>query len=239
MTDDRTKIVTFISSSRLFGGLPADDIGQLASIARLQHAGKKEIVFAEGENADRFYLVVDGKVKIFKRGPGGKDQLLRLILPGESFAEAAMFSGGKFPATAMAVPDTEMLCFPRQAFLAIQRQNPELAMRMLASLSRFCRQFLDILEDLSLRSVPERVAGYLLSRYHSAMPGPGEPFDLGISKGELASRLGIASETLSRTLKKFKDDGSIAIHRRAITILRFEKLKAFVAESAAGNLPDV
>jgi CRP-like cAMP-binding protein len=239
MTDDRTKIVTFISSSRLFGGLPAADIGQLASIAQLRRAVKKEIVFEDGASADRFYFVVDGKVKIFKRGPGGRDQLLRLILPGESFAEAAMFAGGKFPATAMAVPDTELLYFPRQAFLAILRQNPELTMRMLASLSRFCRQFLDILEDLSLRSVPARLAGYLLSRYHSAMPGPGEPFDLGISKGELASRLGIASETLSRTLKKFKNDGTIAIHRRSITILRFEKLKAFAAESAAEKMTDV
>ena len=229
---EKQKIVVFLSTSRLFGGLAEEDLGQIAQAARLRRVRRKELVFVEGDTADRFYFVVDGRVKIVKRGRLGKEQILNMIPPGESFAEAAMFAGGKFPASAEAVTDAELIYFPRTDFTAILRKNPELSMRMLASLSRFCRHFLDLLEDLSLKSAPARVAGYFLSRFHNKMLKPGEAFDLGISKGELASQLGIANETLSRTLRKFKDDGLIAIKRREVKVLDPDGLRELVTVSS-------
>lgn len=231
-TDDKNKIIVFLSTSRLFGGLPGEDLAQIAQAARLRRVRRKEKVFREDDPADRFYFVVDGRIKIVKRGRHGKDQILNMIPPGESFAEAAMFAGGKYPASAEALMDSELIYFPRSDFTAILRKNPELSMRMLASLSRFCRHFLDLLEDLSLKSVPARVAGYFLTRFHNKMLRPGDPFDLGISKGELASQLGIANETLSRTLRRLKDQGLIAMKRREVKILDPEGLKDLVTGSS-------
>jgi CRP-like cAMP-binding protein len=228
--DARTKKEIFLSSSRIFGGLPADDIHQIASAAEIKKYKKKSIIFNEGEPALRFYFVLDGKIKMFKAGKQGKEQLLRFILPGESFAEAAMFGGGVYQADALAVQDSELIYFPRDAFITIVRKNPELSLRLLASMARFCRYFLEILEDLSLRNVPSRVAAYILARAHNQVLRPGDKVELGISKGELASRLGIANETLSRTLKKFKDSGIIKINRREVKILKPDKLKMLVTE---------
>jgi CRP-like cAMP-binding protein len=230
-SDDRHKIIVFLSTSRLFGGLAMEDLAQIAQAARLRRVRRKETVFHEGDTADRFYFVVDGRIKIVKRGRLGKEQILNMIPPGESFAEAAMFAGGRFPASAEAVTDSELIYFPRNDFTSILKKNPELPMRMLASLSRFCRHFLNLLEDLSLKSAPARVADYFLARFHNKMLRPGDSFDLGISKGELASQLGIANETLSRTLRKLKEDGLVAIKRREVKVLDPDGLKALVTGS--------
>jgi CRP-like cAMP-binding protein len=229
--DDKNKKELFLSSSRLFGGLSFEDIRKISSMAEITTVKKKEMIYREGDPAERFYFVMDGKVKIYKEGSHKKKQLLRFILPGESFAEAAMFAGGPYPASAASAQDTELISFPRNAFLTIVRKNPELSLRLLGSLSRFCRYFIDLLEDLSLRSVPSRVAAYILARGQNRILKPGDKIDLGISKGELASRLGIVNETLSRTLKKFKDDGIIKINRREVKILKPDKLRAMVTQS--------
>jgi len=228
MTEEQNKKELFLSSSRLFGGLPYEDIRRIASAARIINIRKKKSVYNEGEPADRFYLVVDGKIKIFKKGRGRKKQLLHFVLPGEFCAAAAMFCGGNYAASSMAAQDTELIYFHRNDFLAILRKNPELSMRMLGNISRLCRRFIGLVEDLTLRSVPGRVAAYILAKTPDESILPGQTIDLGISKGELASRLGIVNETLSRTLKRFKDEGLIKTQRREITILNPEKLHELV-----------
>ncbi|MFH1435719.1 MAG: Crp/Fnr family transcriptional regulator [Pseudomonadota bacterium] len=228
MPDDTKKIALFVSTSRLLGGLPREDTQRLASIAEIRTFRKKTQIFKEGDKADSFYFVLTGKVKIYRISYHGKEQLLHFILPGESFAEAAMFAGGTYPASSLAMERTECIYFPREAFLGIVHSNPELAMKLLASLSRFCRRFIDLLEDLSHRSVSSRLAAYILACAPNEKITPGQAVNLGITRGELASRLGTVGETLSRTLKKFKDAGVIGTNKREVTILRPDALKKIV-----------
>ena len=228
MPDDIKKIELFISTSRLLGGLPREDTRGMASIARIRTFKKKTQIFKEGDKADSFYFVLAGKVKIYRISYHGKEQLLHFILPGESFAEAAMFAGGTYPANATAMEKTECIYFPREAFLGIVHSNPELAMKLLGSLSRFCRRFIDLLEDLSHRSVSSRLAAYVIACAPNERIKPGQTVNLGITRGELASRLGTVGETLSRTLKKFKDDGVIKTNKRDVIILKPDALKKLV-----------
>ena len=228
MSDDIKKIALFISTSRLLGGLPRKDTQRLASIAEIKVFKKKTQIFKEGDKADSFYFALTGKVKIFRVTYHGKEQLIHFILPGESFAEAAMFAGGSYPANAIAMERTECIYFPREAFFGIVHSNPELAMKLLGSLSRFCRRFIDLLEDLSHRSVSSRLAAYVIACAPNERIKPGQTVNLGITRGELASRLGTVGETLSRTLKKFKDDGVIKTNKRDVIILKPDALKKLV-----------
>jgi CRP-like cAMP-binding protein len=229
--DDRRKIELFLASSRLFGGLPAENIRQVAGLAHLTVLRKKSAVYREGEPADRFFFVLSGKVKIVKTGERGREQLLRFILPGEAFGESSLLGSGPFPTDALASQDTELISFPREALLVILKRNPELSLRMLGIMARFCREFMDLLQDLSVRKVPSRVAAYILARGHNRLLRAGDSVDLGISKGELASRLGIAGETLSRTLRKLREGGIITTAGRQVTILDPEKLRRLVSIS--------
>jgi len=208
------------------GGLGPEDIAKLAAIARVEARAKKEQIYRDGEEADRFYFVLQGRVKIFKRGARGKEQILRVIQPGQSFAEVAMFAGETYPASAAALTPVELVVFPKAAFLGILRSNPELSLRLLGSIARCNRELMARLEIVSLRGVVARVASFLLSLAGEARPGPDGFVDLGMSKGELASQLGTVQATISRAFRKFKDDGSIVLEGSRVKVVRPDRLAA-------------
>jgi CRP-like cAMP-binding protein len=229
--DDRSRIELFLASSRLFGGLPAGDLRQVALTAQLAAFGKKSAVYREGTPADRFFIILAGKVKIVKTGDRGREQLLRFILPGEAFGEDSLFGGKPYPADAVAAQDAELISFPRDSLLALLKKNPELSLRMLGIMARSCREFMDLLENLSLRKVPSRVAAYILAVTHNKLIKAGDTVNLGSSKGELASRLGIAGETLSRALRRLREEGIISTSGREVKILDPEKLRRLVSRT--------
>ena len=161
-------------------------------------------------------MVVTGRVKIFKVSVEGKEQILHLFGPGESFGEVSVFTGQGFPADAVTSVQTVLLFFPRAAFSALIQKDPTLALNMLAELSGRLRHFAGLIEDLSLKEVPGRLAKYLL--YLSDGKGDGE-VALDVSKGQLASLLGTIPETLSRILARMHRQGVIRLRGSQIRIL--------------------
>ncbi len=207
----------YISTIPLFDGLPAREQHELALIARIRTFAKGETIFHEGDEARGFYVIISGRVKIYKLSEDGKEQTLHIFGPGEPIGEAAMFAHECFPAHAQALEASRTIFFPRAALIELFKQHPSLAMNMLALLSRRLRRFAQLVEDLSLKEVPTRLAAYLL--YSSKRAKDQDYLHLDISKAELASVLGTIPETLSRILSKMNKQGLIRLQGRQIRIL--------------------
>jgi len=214
----------------LFAGLSDEDIDDLMEVARIKEHGRGELLFSEGEQAVGFFIVVDGKVKVYKLSPEGKERILHIIHPGGTFAEAAIFGDGRYPAYAEPLQAVKLLFLPKDGFLDLLRCNSRIAINMIAGLSKFLRQFASQIEDLTFRDVPSRLARYLLDLSR----GTKQSVLLPISKSQLASNLGTVSETLSRTLRKLSDDDLITVSGKTVEILDFERLEELADKCKEG-----
>ncbi|MBT8346175.1 MAG: Crp/Fnr family transcriptional regulator [Desulfofustis sp.] len=212
-----------IESTALFEGLSIEEVKAVATLVYEKKFGKGETIFFEGDEANGFYLVSGGQIKVFKMNPMGKEHILHIFGPGEPVGEVPVFSGQPFPATAEAIINTITYFFPRKDFVALIEKNPSIALNMLAVLSRRLRQFATQIENLSLKEVPARLAGYLL--YTAAEQGNNEVVRLPVSKGQLASLLGTIPETLSRIFAKMSEDGLIRVEGRSIIIIDHQGLR--------------
>jgi CRP/FNR family transcriptional regulator, dissimilatory nitrate respiration regulator len=211
----------------LFNGLPREDLEELALVAVDQKYGKGQTLFSEGSEASGFFGISDGRVKIYKLSLEGKEQILHIFGEGEFFGEVPVFAGGRFPAHAETLESSRLLFFPKNAFKELVARKPSLAMNMLAILSKRLRYFTHLVEDLSLKEVPGRLAAYLLylSDHNQSSP----VFDLDITKGQLASLLGTIPETLSRILGRMSQQDFIRVDGRRIEVLNREALESLAA----------
>jgi CRP/FNR family transcriptional regulator len=216
-------LLNHIARVPLFEGLPSELIEGLAMILTDQVFRKGSTIFSEGEEANGFYVVMTGRVKIFKLSPDGKEQILHLFGPGEPFGEVPVFTGQHFPANAEALEESRVLFFPRKSFVDLIKKNPSLALNMLAVLSKRLRRFAALIDDLSLKEVPGRLAAYLL--YLSEQNKGMKDIELTITKAQLASLLGTIPETLSRILGKLSSQGLIETDSRRIKLLDLEALR--------------
>ena len=173
-------------------------------------------VFHTGQPAQAFYAVLAGRVKIYKLSPRGDEQILHLYGPGETFGEAAMWAGQTYPAHCEAVAETSLLEVRKDALRRAILQSPELAMGMLAGLSAKLREFNHLIEELSLKEVPARLAGVLLKLSSQAKS---RTIRLKQTKRQLASQIGTVAETLSRALAKVKAAGLIDVRGSEIVLL--------------------
>lgn len=212
-----------IANNSLFRGLPESDHEELARIGVKQDFLRGEIIFHEGEDGAGFYLVQSGMVKIYKISFDGKEQILHILGPGEPFAEVALFAGSAYPANAMAIEKSSVIFFPRQAFSDLISTQPSLALNMLGTLSLRLRQFAHMVEALSLKEVPGRLAAYILLENEKHQKN--NEIKLPIAKSQLASLLGTIPETLSRILAKMTKQGLITATGSMISILDMEGLQ--------------
>lgn len=218
------KICQIIAAIPIFQGLSEEELQEVRHIAVDKFYGKGRTIFLEGDDGNGFYVVADGKVKIFKVSMDGKEQILHIYGPGHPFGEVPVFSGKKFPANAQALVKSHLLFFPRPAFIDLISKNPSLSLNMLAMLSMRLRQFTVQVENLSLKEVPGRLASYLL--YLSNEQGSEFLVSLPVSKGQLASLLGTIPETLSRILAKMSGKQLIQVEGSDIHLLDLLGLKA-------------
>jgi len=217
------KLIDHIAAIPLFEGLPRGQHEELARIAVKRSYKKNQIIFSEGDEGVGFYAIISGRVKIFKLSPDGKEQILHMMGPGEIFGEVPVFTGHGYPAFAEANSQSSLLFFPRSAFIELIKKDPSLSLNMLAVLSWRLRKFAALVEDLSLKEVPGRLAAYLL--YLSKRADNKAEFDLNISKGQLASILGTIPETLSRILGKMSRQGLISSKGSRIRILNRKNME--------------
>ncbi|MDR3580954.1 MAG: Crp/Fnr family transcriptional regulator [Oryzomonas sp.] len=221
------ELVDLLKKSLLFSGLKDDDLADVAAITVRRKFRKGESLFSEGDEATGFYLLISGSIKLCRLSHDGREKVLHFVQPRETFAEAAFFGDGRYPAEARALAAGEALYLPKEGFLELMAGNPNFALNLVVSLSLMLRQFARQIQELSFADVTSRLASFLvrLSSEKSSSYGGITYIDLGVRKGELASRLGTASETISRTLRKLKDEGIIEVQGSRVVILQMEKLQ--------------
>jgi CRP-like cAMP-binding protein len=223
--------IELLKQCPLFAGLKEEDLKRIKAIASLRRIRRRQMLFADGEEAKGFYVILSGKVKLYKISPEGKEQILHVVSPPDAFAEAALFLEGSYPAFAEALADSQLLFFPKTDFIRLIERNPQLSINMIVSLSHFLRKFASLIEELSLKEVSSRVAKYLIDLcMRSAKEGKNaKEVDLDLSKTQLASKLGTISETLSRSLAKMKAKKIIDVKKNRVLILDREALEALAS----------
>ncbi|WP_022662777.1 Crp/Fnr family transcriptional regulator [Paucidesulfovibrio longus] len=210
----------------LFNGLPPEQIKALAGIALPRVMEKKEEIFQAGDEANGFYVVMEGRVKVYRSAISGKEQIIHVWGPGDALGEVPMFQGSTFPASAQALERTRLLFFRRDAFRSLILKEPDLGMNMIALLAGRLRILVSQVAALSLKEVPQRLAAYLLLLADTQET---DTLRLDMAKGQIASYLGTIQETLSRTLKKMAEQEIIQVHGREITLLNMDVLESLAA----------
>jgi len=223
----RNPILEFLRETLLFNGLPEEQIEKLSHIAIQNNFKRGEIIFSENDDANGFYVLKTGRIKIFKLSLEGKEQILHIITPGEPFGEVPVFAGETFPAHAETMEESTTIFFSKKAFIDLIKNDPLIALNMLAILSRRLKQFTRLVENLSLKEVPQRLASYLI--FLSKNEENNDAVELDIAKGQLANILGTIPETLSRMLGKMVNNGLIRVQGRTIKLVDRKGLMAIAS----------
>lgn len=226
----------FLKRSPLFAGLNEEELKEIRSIASPLQVGKGEILFSDCEEANGLYIVLSGKVKLYKVSLEGKEQIIQVVSPPEAFAEASLFLKGSHPFYAETLSDCQLLFFPKRDFLPLMRKNFRISANMAVTLSHYVKRYASLIEDLSLKEVPSRIARYLLDlSVKQSKGGKGsEEVELDLTRSQLASRLGTMRETLSKNLAMMKAKGIVDVKKNRIIILNREALEKMASGLKAG-----
>lgn len=223
----------YLSVLPLFNDLKADELQQIAQGCSLRRLARGDLVFRVGDPCQEFHVVVVGQVKLFVLSPGGQEKVVGLIGPGQSFAEAIMFTDRPYILSAQALADTLLLEVSKRAVLAEIERDHRFALRMLAGMSRRLHALVHDVEAYALHSGAHRVIGFLLREQADAGRASGadaRTVTLPVSKATIASLLSLTPEYFSRVLHDLEAQGLIEIDRRDIRILDPKRLSDYRAQ---------
>lgn len=188
---------------------------------------KNQTLFLQGEPAESFFIVVSGKISVYRSSNAGIEQTLHIMEDRELVAEAAMFGMKSFPASSKALKETTVLKVPKDQFVTNILSNPELSMAMMASYSLKLRKFVSMIEYLSLDEVKLRIIKYFQVNCYRNDEGK-LVVKLTTSKKELAQLLGTTPETLSRNFNLLKNDQTISEESKHIIVINNEDVFALI-----------
>jgi CRP-like cAMP-binding protein len=210
----------------MFSGLSPDILDTLLLGTKIREHPAGEVLFLQGDEADRFYVIFSGWVKLYRETPDGDQFIIAVFARGESFAEAAIFDKGDFPVCAEVVEDARLLEVRAQPFLHRLQDDSSLALNILASMSRRLRYHVALSEQFRMRTTAQRLAEFLLKLCPSE---DGETtITLPYDKSLVAGRLGMEPETFSRALAKLRPLG-VTSKRHEVHITDTTALRDLVA----------
>ena len=196
-----------VRAIHMFDGLESAIVDRLVEDATAESYPKDTLLFSAGDPADRFFIVVAGRVRLFALTPLGKHTTISFIEAGHSFAEAAIFGMRALPVNADVTGGTRLVHVPAAPFIAHLSADPELPFRMLSALARWQSRLFETIAELKTSSPSQRFAAVLLSLTDLSI-GPAV-VSLPVSKSVLASRIGITPESLSRVFVRMHDVGVV------------------------------
>lgn len=211
----------------LFSELSVQQLRLVTSFSKLKKYKKGERIFNEGDLYVGFYILLKGTVKVSKISIKGKESIMHIVKSLNAFADVPMFDGDIYPVSAEAIEESLTLFIPKEKFLALLHDEPNITLKMLAGFAKRMRSLVNQIEDLSSKEVTNRLAKYILIEIKNSgtekLPEP--VVKLAIPKSAIASYLGTITETLSRTLKKLQDEGVIRVMGKKIFVNDLKKLK--------------
>jgi len=208
-----------------FSALDRADLTALAGQATCRHFAAGEMLFVQDEPSAGLWIVETGRVKIFRLSPGGREYVLRLPGPGDSFNDIPALDGGPNAASAVALTDAVAWVLSSAVLRAELERKPELALSALSILTARIRDLVQQAEDLALYSVPARLARFLLRQLEDKTAD-----DPVITRTTIAAHLATTPETVSRALRMLEEIGAIRFDRQRIIILREDLLRAIALE---------
>ena len=212
----------------LFSELTAQQSERIISISKIINYNKNEIIFMESDPYKGFYILLKGTIKIYKISFEGKESILHLIKPYESFGDVPLFEGGNYPVNAQVITDSVLVFIPHKEFIQLIKDNSTICFNMLIGFSKKMRHLTQKVEELSTKEVANRFARYLLEEIRKVKTDnlPEPSVRINISKKNIASYIGTITDTLSRLLKKLQDEKIIRVTGKSISITDMKKLKA-------------
>ena len=206
----------------LFQRLTEEQLKRVASRSKMVQLADGQSLFQQGDPATRFYLVVQGRIKLFRLAPEGNEKVIELVDAGNLFAGALMFLNmPRYPVGSQSLGETTVVSIDAEDFLALLRDSVELCLALLADMSFRLRALIREIDDLSLHSATCRVAAFLLSQ----APENSAEFELDIPKHVIASRLSVKPETFSRIIKNLKSREVLEIRGSHVRLLDRDALK--------------
>ena len=221
-------ITNSLRSCQLFTGLALEELNVIANFTTIKSLERGDYLFHEGDPAHGFYIVQRGAVNVHRVTAAGKEQVIHVFRTGDSFAEVALASATGYPADARALETTQVLLVQKEGILALLKRQPQLALRMLGSMSSHLRVLVGQIEDLTVKDVETRLANWLVKRCPNPPSEAPVKIELPMTKRVLAADLGTVSETFSRTLAKFREQKLIAVKGKTVTVLSPLKLSALL-----------
>ena len=209
-----------IKSIPYFSGLSTAELDSVKGLIFEMQAERGEFILLEGEPADALYIVVSGIVKVFKTSAEGKEQILQLIRPGDSFNDVPIFDGGANPASAQAMGPVVLYSIKKSDIHSILRNHPQVALNVAQVLSQKLRNLVSLVEDLSFKHVTARLAKILLE-----YAGDGSAPRQRLTQQEMAAIAGTAREIIGRSLKELEGEGVIRLDHHRIVITDKEALR--------------
>jgi len=191
-----------------------------AARAISRNYGKGAVIFLEGDPCAGLHVIEEGRVKLYKVSAEGREQVVKLLGPGEFFNEVAVFDGGPNPVSAMAALDATLWVIDCASMRDLVSRFPALAEAVIENLAARSRHLLSLVEDLSLRTVSARLAKLLLSQAQTGGAAPRLT-----SQQEMAAQVGTVREMVGRVLRTLEDQGLIQLDRHRIVILDREGLE--------------
>jgi len=230
VTPENPELVDVLKSSALLSSLSPEELRILAKRTVRKRFSVGELLFSEGEQSFGLYIIARGKVRIFKSSAGGREQVLAINVPGESVAELPIFDGGRYPASAIAIEDTQIAYISSRDFHAYCIEHPEVAMKMLAVVGARLRRLVGIIEELSFTTIRQRLVATLvrLAEREGKTTPDGVEVQLPATHQELANQLGTVRELISRNLMRLQAEGLLDVNGRQIVVKNLKGLHALL-----------
>lgn len=211
----------------LFSELSIEDLRKVTSFSRVKKIQKNDFLFHQGDFYTGFYILLKGTIKVYKVSSDGKEAVVHIIKPLNLFADIPLFEGKDYPVNSQALEDSMLLYVPKDGFLNLMKNNPDIALRMLGGFAKRLKELIEQIEVIASKDVTSRLAKYLSTEIkNSGNEKLPEPFvKLKIPKATIAAFLGTITETLSRSLKKLQNEKIIRVHGKIIFVIDYKKLK--------------
>ncbi|HEB99263.1 MAG TPA: Crp/Fnr family transcriptional regulator [Thiotrichales bacterium] len=225
LSDD---IVTALRQAFLFSAFDDSQIKRIAASTVEIRLDEGAMLFEQGQEAERFYLLLEGRIKLYRLSEEGDEKVVEIIKPGRTFAEAVMFmSGHAYPVNADALCDSRLLAFSNATFMSLAEESFETCKRLMAVMSQRMHWHLQEIDKLTLHNATYRLVSYLLSELPEETDGEAHIL-LNAPKHVIASRLSIKPETLSRIFNRLVREGIIESHGNDILVKDLPGLKALL-----------
>lgn len=229
----RIMMAQTLRKTHMFSDIPSANLEKLLPGCELLSVPKGNYLFQEGEKAAGFYVVHRGGINVHRVTEDGKEQVIRVFYPGESFGEVVLAGDASYPASAKAPEDSQIILIRTGFFRNQIREDPDFALRILGSMGQHLRFLVETVESLKLQQAEPRLINWLiqLAREQGVWEKNAPVIRLPAAKHLLASQLGITSETFSRVLAKLRQENLIEVDGKTIKVLSTGGLRRFGLEN--------